>query len=214
MGSPNIVEVVMGETKISREVISVEHWCDIIKFALREVRRCLKYVSSSDFKPLSKLLNGQFLFYGNISTAEDAMPNFECIDLNRKSRFIALQRLEPQSVGAISCKKKHERNWTVLLLTDSANFAILKLVLFQQKDKYIVCSSSLVSNISVKGFESVLPVEASEILDRIKDGSISPYCILDHLSIVLRRTASDQEKRLEETRRVRDVLEGMCRRIS
>jgi hypothetical protein len=208
MGSPSAIEIVTGEAKIRRGDISTADWCGILKVALRVVKRCLKNVSSSDFMPLAKLLNGPFLFYGPLATPEKALPDLKGVGLKPCAKFIALQRLK-SSEDSADGKAKHEQNWRVLLLTDSANFAILELVLFKQEDRYIVCSSSLIAHSTVRGYKSLLDTDAPEIRDRIEDGSICPYGILDHLSLALGRTVSDQEKRLEETREARDTLEGM-----
>lgn len=211
VGTPSNSEIVNGDFKIRYGDISTGEWCGILKVALREMRYFLKSITLSDFKSLHDLLNGPLLYYGTLSMAESALPSFKEANLKPNTRFLVLQRLELPETASDA---KHEESWTFLLLTGDANFAFLELALFWQGDHYVVCSSSLVANSTVEGCNCVLDEEAPEIRDRIEDGSIHPYGILDHLRLVLGATIFKQEERLAETRRVYAVIDGMCNRIS
>ena len=207
MGSPSNADFVTGDARIRLKEISTKDWCEIIQTALIRIKPLLKYVSG--FKPIDELLNGELLTgYGKFVTADDVMPSFKGTGLDQKTRFTALQRL-----GTVT-KFGHEVNWNVLLLTDDGNFVILGLSFFVRDHQNIVCGSSLTTNSTAKGHKSVLDVDTPEIRDRIDNGAISPYGVLDHLYLLFHRTVDKQEERLGPTRQMRDMLQAMCGKVS
>ena len=210
MGSPSNADVVTGDAKVPAKEISTAEWCAIIDHAFFRIKPCLKYVAG--FKTLGELLNDKlFDWHGKFRTTDEDMPIFAGTNLNKKTRFVALQEWDLQKDTA---KSGHEINWGVLLLTDEGLLVILHLSFFKQPDCNVVCGSSLIANSSAGGHKSVLGTDTPEIRDLITKGLVSPYNLLDRLYLLFYHTVSEREGRLAAMRAARDLLEGMRDRIA
>ena len=210
MGSPNNIDVVIGNAKIRIGKISTAEWCSIIEAALRKIGPCLKYASG--FKTLAKLLNDKLLTHGRFVTPTNAMPKFEGTGLNQKTRFVALDMWK--SAKNANAESSHEIKQNILLLTDAGHFAILKISCFRQTDYFTVCASSLIATSSTAGYKSVLEADCQEMRDCIDSKFISPYNVLDRLYLLFYNSVADGEKYLNSKREARDMLKQMCDRIA